>query len=101
MKTMKIEGFSRTMMKAKGSLKLFHDEDDEGQGQVTSPDEDQGLRVMKTEDSARTMMKARSSWRLCEEDDDELWELEDDEGWRLLDDDEPRGSFNDHGSWKL
>lgn len=50
---MKLRGFSRTMMKAKGSLKVFHDEDDEGKGQLTSPNGDQWLRVMKIEDSPR------------------------------------------------
>nr|XP_014130146.2 flotillin-1 [Zonotrichia albicollis] len=80
------------------TLKDVHDEqDDEGQGQLSSPNEGQGLRMMKIEDSARTT----SSWRLCEEDDCELWGLfEDDEGWRLLDNDEPWESFNE-GIWKL
>lgn len=92
MMMMKVSSSSRMRLEVKSSWRLFHDEDDcdEGQGQLTSPNEDQGLRMMKIEDSARTTMKARSSCRLCEEDDDELSGLfKDDEGWRLLDNDEP------------
>lgn len=67
-------------VKVKNSWRLFHDEGDydEGQGQLTSPDGDQGLRMMKIKDSARTTMKARNSWRLCEEEDDEGWGAIDD-----------------------
>ncbi|CAN8175859.1 unnamed protein product [Coccothraustes coccothraustes] len=75
-------------VKIKHSWRPFHDEGDydEGQGQLTSPNEDQKLRMMKTEDSARTMMKARSTWRLCEEQDDEFRGLFKDEGWGAFDD---------------
>lgn len=47
---MKVSNSSMVRVKVKNSGRLFHDEDDGGQGQLTSPDEGQGLRMMKIGD---------------------------------------------------
>lgn len=43
MMMMKVSNSSKMRLKVKSSWRLFHDEDDAGQGQVTNPDEGQGI----------------------------------------------------------